>query len=103
MKRRHYIFTNRRDSERAIMAVILGIISNGSMAAVLYLSYLKGGDVPVSYGLTGFLAAVFSIVGLVLGILAIQEKEVFKLFPVLGIIFNLIALVILMFLVQLGF
>ena len=103
MKRRHYIFTKRKDSEQAILSTILGVISLGSLAAVVYLSYLKGGVVPISYGLTGFLAAVFSVVGLVLGVLAVQEKEVFKLFPILGIVLNLIALLILMFLVQLGF
>lgn len=84
------------------MAAILGVISNGSLAAVLYLAYLKGGAVPISYGLTGFLAAVFSIAGLVLGVLGLQEPDVFKLFPVLGIILNLVALGILAFVVQLG-
>lgn len=85
------------------MSTILGVISNGSIAAVLYLAYLKDGEVPMSYGLTGLLAAIFSVVGLVLGVLAIQEKEVFKLFPVLGILLNLVALLLLMFIVQLGF
>lgn len=85
------------------MSTILGVISNGSLAAVLYLAYLKGGAVPISYGLTGFLAAVFSIVGLILGVLGLQEQDVFKLFPVLGILFNLAALGILAFIVQLGF
>ena len=103
MKRKHYIFTNRKNSEGAIMSTILGVISNGSLGIILYLAYLKSGDVPVSYGLTGFLAAVFSIVGLVLGAQAVQRQEEFKMFPVLGIILNLAALLILAFLVQLGF
>ena len=85
------------------MSAILGAISICSGAVVLYLAYLKGGDVPISYGLTGLLSAIFSVVGLILGVLAVQEKEVFKLFPVLGIILNLAALGILMFVVQLGF
>lgn len=103
MKRKNYIFTNRKDSNRAIMATILGVISNVSLGIVLYLAYLKGGEVPVSYGLTGLLAAIFSMVGLIIGVLTVQEKEDFKLFPVLAIILNLIALLILAFLVQLGF
>lgn len=103
MKRRHYIFTRKKNSERGIMSAILGVISIASLGIVVYLSYRKGGNVPVSYGLTGFLAAVFSVVGLVLGTLTLQEKEIFKLFPVLGLILNFLALGALMFLVQLGF
>lgn len=85
------------------MSTILGVISNVSLGIVIYLTYLNGGDAPVSYGLTGLLALIFSVVGLILGILTAREKDGFKLFPVLGIILNLVALGILVFLVQLGF
>lgn len=103
MKRKNYIFTNRKDSYRAIMGTILGGISNASLGIVLYLAYKAGGAIPVSYGLTGLLAAIFSIVGLILGVLSIQQKDEFKLFPVLSILLNLLALGVLAFLVQLGF
>lgn len=103
MKRKHFIFTNKRDSKQAIMATILGVISNVSLGIVIYLSYLNGGNVPISYGLTGLLAMIFSLIGLVLGVLTLWEKDIFKLFPVLGILLNLIALGILAFLVQLTF
>ena len=103
MKRKHFIFTNKKHSERAIMATILGLISNASIGIVIYLTYLNGGNAPISYGLTGLLATIFSIVVLILGILTAQEKEMFQLFPVLGILLNLIALGIMMFVVQLGF
>ena len=83
------------------MATILGVISNVSLGIVIYLSYLSGGNVPISFGLTGLFAMLFSIVGLILGVLTAQEKDMFKLFPVLGIVLNLIALGILAFLVNL--
>ena len=85
------------------MATILGVISNASLGIVIYLSYLSGGNAPISYGLTGLLAMLFSMVGLILGVLTVREKDIFKLFPVLGILLNLIALGILAFLVQLTF
>lgn len=85
------------------MSAILGLISNVSLGIVLYLTYLKGGEAPLSYGLTGLLAAVFSLTGLILGVLTVREKDSFKLFPVLGMILNLAALGFLVFLVQLGF
>ena len=85
------------------MSTILGVISNASLGIVLYLTYLRGGDAPISYGLTGLLALIFSLIGLVLGVLTVQERDRFVLFPVLGIVLNLVALGILVFLVQLGF
>lgn len=103
MKRKNYIFTNKKHSDRAIMSTILGVISNGSLGIVIYLTYLNGGNAPLSYGLTGLLAAVFSVIGLILGVLTIQEKDMFKLFPILGVILNLVALGMLVFIVQLGF
>lgn len=103
MKRKHFIYTNKKHSDRAIMATILGLISNASIGIVIYLTYLKDGAAPISYGLTGLLATIFAVIGLILGILTAQEKDMFQLFPVLGILLNLIALGIMVFIVQLGF
>lgn len=102
MKRKNYIFTNKRHSKRAIMSTILGLISSVSLGIVLYLTYLSGGNAPLSYGMTGLLAMIFSLTGISLGILTVQEQDNFKLFPVMGIILNMATLLILAFIVQLG-
>ncbi len=94
MARKNYMFTNRRHSDKAVMGMILGIISLAAMIAVIFLSYTKGGNVPAGYGFTGLFAVVFSVVGLVLGITSIREKNQFLLFPVIGIILNGVALVL---------
>ena len=101
MKRKNYIFTNRKHSLRAVMSTVLGLISNVSLGIVLYMTYLSGGNAPLSYGLTGLLA--YSTVGLILGMLTLREKDTFKMFPLLGTLLNLAALGILIFLVQLSF
>lgn len=102
MKRKKYIYTNRKHSQRAIMSTILGIISNVSLGIVIYLTYLRSGNAPIGYGLTGLLAVLFSVVGLILGIVTIQQKDYFRFFPVLGILLNLAALGFVAFLLQLG-
>lgn len=91
-KRKNYIFTNKKNSPRAVMAVILGVISLVSLAAVVFLSYLNGGSALVSYGFTGLLATVYSLAGLLLGIVTIQNKDNYRLFPALGILLNFLAL-----------
>ena len=74
------------------MSTILGVISLASLAAVIFLSYLKDGNAPAGYGVTGILITVFSVTGLILGIVTSREKDRYHLFCWLGIIFNLLAL-----------
>ena len=91
-KRKGYIFTNKKHSNRAVMATILGIISLASLGIVVFRAYLGDGETPVGYGFTGLLATLFSFVGLCMGIVTVTEKDYYRLFPVLGILLNLLAL-----------
>lgn len=88
-----YIFTNKKHSNRAIMATILGVISTLSLIAVLYLTYARGGIAPVNYGWTGLFIAIFSLVGLILAVMTALEKDLYRLFSTLGIVLNLVAFV----------
>lgn len=91
-KRKGYIFTNKKHSERAIMATILGILSLGALAFVVVSSYLSAGEAGMNYGYTGLLATLFSLVGLCLGIVTVKDKNYYRFFPVMGILLNLAAL-----------
>ena len=74
------------------MATILGIISLAALGIVVFRAYLGDGETTVGYGFTGLLATLFSFVGLCIGIVTVKEKDYYRLFPVLGILLNLIAL-----------
>lgn len=90
--KKHYIFTNKNYSEKSVMSAILGIISLGALIAAIYHTFLAGGEAMVGYGVTGLLAAVFSVTGFVLGILSKLEKDKFYLFSYIGIAANFLAL-----------
>lgn len=102
MKKRNYIFTNKKNSERAIMATILGVISCVSLGIVVYLTYLNNGQAPAGYGVTGLLATIFSLTGLGLGIVTVREKNYYRLFPILGIVLNLAALAFVSLILYMG-
>ena len=87
-KKKGYKFTNRTHSEKAVMSTVFGMLSGVSLIVVIYLTYLNGGNAPVNYGIAGILILLFAIVGLVLGVLAAQEKERFRFFAWLGIGLN---------------
>jgi len=89
--RKNYIFTNKRYSEKSIMSAILGLISLGAILAAVYLTFSAGGEAMVGYGVTALLALIFSIVGLILGIMSRLEKDKFYFFSYVGIVTNLLA------------
>ena len=102
MRKKNYIFTNKKHSDKAIMSTILGIISLISMGIVTYLSYRGGGVMHGGYGVTGVLATIYSLIGLILGIVTLRDKDIYRIFPVLGTVFNFVALAVISFLLYLG-
>lgn len=74
------------------MATILGIISLAGLGIVVFSSYRNGGVVGAGHGVAAFLAVIYSTVGLVLGLVTVQKKEYYRIFPVLGILLNAAAL-----------
>lgn len=91
-KKKNYIFTNKKNSPKAIMSTILGVIAVVSLVLVLYLTYRRGGQAAASYGMTGLLITVFGFVGLMLGIVSRMEKDMFYFFSYAGIFLNGLAL-----------
>ena len=102
MRKKNYIFTNKKHSDKAIMSTILGVISLVSLGIVTYLSYSQGGVMHGGYGVTGVLATVYSLIGLILGVLTLRDKDIYRFFPVLGTILNVISLGGISFLLYLG-
>ena len=87
-RKKNYIFTNKKHSQKAIMGMILGVISLVSLGVVIVLSYQKGGEIPGGYGVTGLLAFLFSATGLGLGISEIVKRENYRFFPWAAVILN---------------
>ncbi len=92
-RKKNYIFTNRRHSQKAIMSTFFGALSLLSLIAVVYLTYRRAGEATGGYGFTGLFIFLFSIIGMILGIVSVREKDRFKFFPILGIVLNVIAFV----------
>ena len=87
-RRKGYIFTNKKHSEKGIMGMILGIISMVSLILVVVFSYYKQGEAPAGYGVTGLLAGIFSMIGLILTIPDVRNQDTYHLFSWIGILLN---------------
>ena len=92
MKKRSFIFTNKKHPLISIMSAILGAISLIAFAYGIIYSFVKAGEVPTRFGFAGLLGIIYSLVGIVLALYALKLKDVFHLFTVIGIILNVIAL-----------
>ncbi|MBR3825618.1 MAG: hypothetical protein IKJ39_10540 [Lachnospiraceae bacterium] len=91
-KRKNYKFTNKGHSAKAVLSTFFGALSCISLISLIYLAYLKKGNAPFNYGIAAILALVFAIVGMVLAVLAVQEKEKFLVFGWIGVGLNALAI-----------
>ena len=96
------MFTDNRHPEKGIMSAILGMTSVGALIAAVWFTYRDGGQAQVKYAAAALVAAVFSVVGLVLGIMSRFERDIFKLFPNIGIALNLLSIIFVICILVLG-
>lgn len=98
-----YMFTDNRHPEKGIMSAALGVIAVASLAVSVFFTFRDGGQAQIRYAAAAFVAAVFAVVGLFLGIKSRFERDIFKLFPNIGITLNAIAVVFVIAILVLAF
>ncbi len=91
--RGRYVFTDKKHPEKGVLSSALGVISVATIIYAVYLSYRNGGQAEAKYAVAVMFCLLYSITGLVLGILARMERDIFKLFPNVGIILNVISII----------
>ncbi len=84
-----YIFTDKKNPKWGIMSSILGLIA-GCLA--VHLTYLNGGTAFMQYGAVVLLAMIYAAAGLALGIRSLTEKDIFRVFPIIGILLNVVTM-----------
>ena len=97
-----YKFTSKSQSEKGIMAMVLGGIALVSFFVSNMDSFSLKGEVAMRLGAAGFLSFIFGLAGLVLGIMAVREKDVFKTIPVCGLCLSLLGLICWLLIALLG-
>lgn len=92
MKKRHYIYTNKKHSLKGVFSFILAVISLISIVLTVIVSYKMKGSAPASFGAVGVLACIFSGVGIVLALYGKQEPDTHLIFSNLGLYLNIVNL-----------
>lgn len=86
-----YIFTDKKNPHLGIMSTLLGLIAVVSVVVAVYLTYLAKGAAPMQYGMVIFLSVLYAVIGIALGIRALLQKDIFRFFPILGLVLNVAA------------
>lgn len=97
-----YKFTSKSQSEKGIMATVLGCIAMISFFVSNFAAFTLKGATPLRMGAVGLLATLYSLVGIVLGGLSLREREVFRLFPVCGTILSTLSFILWIVIILLG-
>lgn len=101
-KKNSYMFTSKQHTQKGIMSTILGIISLGTLAYAVVMSYLKAGDIPRQYGAAAMLVMIFAFIGIILGVVSKTERDKFYFFTYLGIVLNVLALAVISIILYAG-
>ena len=92
-RRGRYVFTDKKHPEKGIFSTVLGVLSVATIVYAVLLSFKNGGEAQAKYGVAVLICTIYSVAGLVLGIMSRMERDIFKLFPNLGIILNVLSLI----------
>lgn len=93
-KKGNYKFSDKIHPARAIFSVILAVVPVGGLVLLPYLSSRTGGNGGLILGAAGMAAMVCSLVGLILGIKSLKQKDIYYSMPIVGTLMNGIFLII---------
>ncbi|MBQ9443743.1 MAG: hypothetical protein IJU43_05545 [Lachnospiraceae bacterium] len=89
-----YRFTSNRHSKRGLMSLLFGLISVISFFVANILTIRNMTSMATRMGGVGFIASIFGIVSLVLGLSATSEPDVFPILPRWGLCMGLAAVLL---------
>lgn len=89
--RRGYKFTEKKQSKRGILSLLLAGASLAIFIAVIANSFQNRGNGSMYLGSAGVASMLIGLVALVLAILSLREENSFKLFPYLATVFSFLA------------
>ena len=91
-RRGNYKFTEKKQSKRGIAGFLIAAVSIGIFSYVVWNSYTHEGAGSMYLGSAGVASMLLSIVATVLSVKSLKEENSFKLFPYMGTVCSVLAL-----------
>ena len=101
-RRGRYIFTDKKHPWRGILSTLLGVFSAAFLVLSLIFTLMSKAEAEGNYSIGLVWGFIFSLAGLITGILSSREKDIYIFFPRTGIILNAASFVCFCFVLYLG-
>ena len=87
------MFTTRHHSFSGVLGCIIGTVSVVVLAFSILIAYNNKGISDVKIGSEALFSAVLNIIGIVAGLTALSERDIYKWAPIASIVINSVVLV----------
>ena len=92
-RRNSYKFTEKTHSKRGIISLSISAVLVLLYVVFVFLAFRGAGTLSTYYGSVGVLAMLISVGALVISIMSLFEEDSFKIFPRLGFMASVLAVV----------
>lgn len=97
-----YKFSDKTHSGKGMLATGFGLASLVILIVLIAISGKLHGKGSIYLGSVGLVAVMFSVIGLIIGIVSFFEPNKYKLFSNIGAIFNIVILLIWTSIIMIG-
>ena len=101
-KKERFQFSGRRHTHLGIWSAVIGILVVIGFVSISLVSSSYGGKGDIIIGVVGLLLFVVAIIGFVLSIKALRQRDIYYRFPLIGISLNSIMMIVLTIIYILG-
>ena len=102
MSKRKYKFTNKKHSVGGVLATLMALVAIALIVVAVVISFKARGSGGAEVGTLSLMAMVFSVFGLVMGLLSFREIDRYYTFSYIGSIMNGIITILLVMLLLVG-
>lgn len=102
MSKRKYKFTNKKHSVGGVLSTLMALAAIGMIVVSIVMSFRARGEGGAEVGTLSLMALVFSVFGLVMGLLSYRETDRYYSFSFIGSLMNGIVTILLIMLLLVG-
>lgn len=102
-KKKRKIYTDKKHAVKGIIATVLALVALIVFGAIIYISFINGGEADMWIGSLALISILLGVVGLILGLMSFRTENSYKLFAQIGSFLNVFVLLIWGLIYMIGF
>lgn len=101
-KKKSFMFTTKHHSFQGVLGAIIAILTIIALIFVTYESFINRGKTSEKLGAIGLFSCILNVIGIICGLTAINERDVYRWLPIADMIVNVAVLIVWILYVALG-